>query len=405
MGQDRESQQKPGKRLSVAANKRQAMQRAAAEAARLAGPVVREPDWDGIDPPIKAAITSYRAYRITEGDWQRVNTVVALMLAGYHPPTPKSVTGLGSIMTGFALWVADRPTRSDRTQPLTAQELQSFGQVDLYVDEGLAGTPDASRATARSVLRRVIRGLDGGPKPEKLAHDGVRPPYTPAQVEDHKRIALGQPTAAGTRAMCAWVGLGHGAGLDGGDQRLVTPRHITEVTLPGGGAALVVDVQGTRPRKVVIRAEFEPLVRRALQLHYEQGRSEDDPLHGRELTRKNVSTPVKAAAITAYGAGVDIDASRMRTTWLLAMMNAAVPLSVLLAQAGLRSARSLVEILPYCPHPDPVDVAETVYRLGSSQPPRRPRDFPEDQLALFDIDAVEAPWVPGRGAGDPGARP
>lgn len=402
MSRGQESPPKSGKPLSVAANKRQALKRAAAEAARLAGPVVAEPDWDCLDPPIMAAISRYRAYRITEPDWQRVRIAVSLMLAAYNPPSPKSVTGLGSIMTGYALWVADRPTRGDKTQPVTAAELLSAGLVDLYVDEGLAGVPDASRATARAVLRRTIRGLDAGPKPEKLAHEGVKPPYTPAETENHKRIALGQPTTAGTRAMCAWVGLGHGAGLDGGDQRAVTPRDITEVALPDGGTALVVDVHGTRPRRVVIRAEFEPLIRRALQLHAEQGRSDDAPLHGRELTRKNVSTPVKSAAITAYGTGVDIDANRMRTTWLLAMMNAAIPLSVLLAQAGLRSARSLAEILPYCPHPDPVEVAAIVHHLGAP-PPRQRSRVPEDQLALFDAAPIAVPWVPGGGAGDRGA--
>ena len=37
-------------------------------------------------------------------------------------------------------------------------------------------------------------------------------------------------------------------------------------------------------------------------------------------------------------------------------MCAPIPLNVLLCTAGLRSARSLADLLPYCPAPDDADV-------------------------------------------------
>ena len=53
---------------------------------------------------------------------------------------------------------------------------------------------------------------------------------------------------------------------------------------------------------------------------------------------------------------MDISTARLRSTWLLACMCAPIPLNVLLSTAGLRSARTLADLLPYCPAPSDADV-------------------------------------------------
>jgi hypothetical protein len=185
--------------------------------------------------------------------------------------------------------------------------------------------------------------------------------------------------------MCSWVGLGPGAGLDGRDQRGVRPCDVSRLDLGDGTSAMLVGVRGNRSRTVVVRAEFEPLIETALALHASCGFPEDYPLHGRDPERKNVSSPIKASAKTPHGNGVDIDANRMRTTWLLAMMNAPIPLAALLRLAGLGSARSLVEILEFCPYPDPKEVAAAARLVGT--PPARPpvSRHGEEELPLFEI--------------------
>ena len=50
-------------------------------------------------------------------------------------------------------------------------------------------------------------------------------------------------------------------------------------------------------------------------------------------------------------------------------MSAPVPLGALLGATGLRSARTLVDLVPYCPAPTPSDVARvlrTVEDQGTS---------------------------------------
>ena len=47
-------------------------------------------------------------------------------------------------------------------------------------------------------------------------------------------------------------------------------------------------------------------------------------------------------------------------------MCARVPLGTLLAAAGLRSARSLTDLLVHCPAPDPAEVAAAFARLDAA---------------------------------------
>lgn len=73
--------------------------------------------------------------------------------------------------------------------------------------------------------------------------------------------------------------------------------------------------------------------------------------------RRNVTSPGVAAAVTATGAEVQVAVNRLRATWLVALMCSPVPLAVLLRAAGLRSARSLVDLLSHCPAADDEQVA------------------------------------------------
>jgi hypothetical protein len=63
---------------------------------------------------------------------------------------------------------------------------------------------------------------------------------------------------------------------------------------------------------------------------------------------------------------VDIEASRLRNTWLVAAMCAPVPLADLLRAAGLRTARTIGDLLPYCPDADPAVIAAALAAMGDA---------------------------------------
>lgn len=96
----------------------------------------------------------------------------------------------------------------------------------------MEGVPTASRATARAVLRRAVDNL-GGAQREVLSHSAVQPPYTSGEVAQIRAIALAQTDPTMRRGVCAVVGLGLGAGLDGRDQRQVCPTDIREHPVVG----------------------------------------------------------------------------------------------------------------------------------------------------------------------------
>src|ERR1035437_3273111 len=91
---------------------------------------------------------------------------------------------------------------------------------------------------------------------------------------------------------------------------------------------LMVTVSGaTRPRTVPVRSGYDALVREGLKLHDQGRHGPRAVLLGLDTTRDHVTSPVTERAVTAVvTVPVDIEASRLRNTWLGAAMCAPVPL-------------------------------------------------------------------------------
>jgi hypothetical protein len=302
---------------------------------------------------VAAAIAAYVPKKLPAGVWAQVADAARAAMMAFAPNTPRWVSTHGGYVVRFCVWVHAQSGQPD--QLLDTAALLAPGLVDRYVATGL-DAPDSTVATIRWVLRRAIRQLSDAPHPQGLTHRQVQPPYTAAECAALVRLARAQPTTAKRRALSAAVALGLGAGLDGRDQRLITRADITTIDIDGA-PGLCVQVRGTRARTVVVRRHYVPLLAEACRLHGEEGRAPDELLHGREPDRSSTVAAVGSFAVTATGQGVDISAARMRTTWLLAIMCSPLPLAALLAAAGLTTARTLTELLPYCPPADPDDVA------------------------------------------------
>lgn len=352
--------------LSRAAALRQAKE-AMAAAGKPAGPRLADvPDLSTLDPGVAEAIVSYRPKRVPTESWAAMAAVCQRLVAGYRPPSVQVAGNVGSMVAGFVEWAAGRPGRPDPGAPLGLEELLDVGLVDVY-DAHLAadGVPDGSRATRRSVLRRALRSLAATDRPAPIAYQPVAGPYSPAECAAFVRLARHQPSPARRRELSFVVGLGLGAGLDGRDLRHVARDGFADVDLGETSPGLAVAVAGgDRPRSVVVRRAYEPLVREALASHDGARRGRTAPILGRSQSRRNITTPVMTHAVTARATEtVAIEVNRLRATWLVSAMCAPIPLGVLLAAAGLRSARSLTDLLAHCPAPDPAVVAAALAHL------------------------------------------
>lgn len=353
----------------LSGRKRLAQERAdrASAARALAGPRLSpHPDMAALEPHVRAAIEAYRPQRLPSHVWPALRPLTIRLVAGFRPVSVTSARNAATVVVRFLLWVQCRPERPAPAQSPTAKELLGSTLLDQYLKEGGSGVhqngkPASSVATARSILRRAVNSLDADYVPVKIPSTGLAAPYDVRECERLVEIALAQPTKVKTRNACFLLGLTLGAGLAPADLRHVRYRDIREVTNPRLGKYLVVDVQAGAVRTVVVRRQYEPLLRRALSLR--EGARLDAPVLGTNMTRRNVTQAARRSIVTAVRGGVDIDPFRLRTTWLFAALNAPVPFTVVLEQAGLKSARSLGSLLDLCPRPDATEVARAVLGL------------------------------------------
>lgn len=337
------------------------LRRAARQAAAPPRPAGLAPLPD-VPDEVAAAIASYRPLMMSEAVWARIGDATRWAFAAYRPPAPRWLSTHGGYVARYCAWVSATTgvSGTDRLDPVA---LLGDGLVDAYLRDGLCGK-GSTVATVRAVLRRVVANMSDAPASIRYSRVPLQPPYTPAECAHWVFLARHQPTRAGRRALSAAVALGLGAGLDSRDQRLVRACDVVDVDIDGQ-PALAVAVAGTRARTVVVRAAYSPLLHEALDLHAAQGRAPDDLLHGKSPDRLKVVAAVSDAARTALGKGVGLSAARMRTTWLLAVACAPVPLAVLLAASGLATGRTLADLLPYCPPPDPHEVARLLHDLDT----------------------------------------
>ena len=332
--------------------------RAAHRRATLGAPLADAPSIEDLPASVREAISRYRPQDLDDIQWDALRPLAQRLIVGYRPTSAPSARNVGTIVVAFLMWVWCLPDRGDTATVPTATELLRSPLHEAYVRRALSGgAPAASAATERSVLRRCVRSQDADPLHHVVHHAPVAAPYSPQECAAYAALAVAQPTDAKIRNACYLVGLALGAGLSPEDFRTVRMCDLLERTGPDGVPYLLVQVHGRSPRTVPVRADYEPLVRRALSLS--TGLDPQSLLIGRNATRHNATDGVRRHFVTASGT-VDVDARRLRTTWLFAIMNAPVPLPTVLRLAGLRSARTLVDLLPLCPEPSALEVQDAL---------------------------------------------
>jgi len=348
---------KAAKKLSRRAVLRYAKANLAAGEAHRAGPTLADaPSPGALSEDVAAAVAAYQPEKKNRGSWAELAELTRRLTLGYVLPSPGNAGSTASHVAAFLRWFRTWPGRADVNAPLDARELLVAGVVEAYLPSA-PGSP-GSRATQRAVLRRALRSLDASAPAAKLAYQPVSAPYTPAQCARFVALARHQPTLGRKRNMAFLVGLGLGAGLDGRDLKTVGRDHVVEVRVDATTFLMVTVTGGRRPRTVPVRAGYDALVREGLELHDRCGRGPRAVLLGVDTTRDHVTSPVTERAVHAdVTRSVDIEASRLRNTWLVAAMCANVPLADLLRAAGLRSARTIGDLLPYCPDADPAVIA------------------------------------------------
>lgn len=324
-----------GKNLS-----RSAMKAAMAEVARLAS----EPD--PLPEALAAHLEAFVPKRVKPDDWALARTAAIEILRRARTTSLQTFEKLCPPVAELVSWAL----RCGHGPDWRAIMVHSL--IDEWIRTATPHLGDDSRTTTRSRLRTLASlvnpGVGAPPRPQPIAYQAIRPPYSPAEVARIRAIASTQPHAVTGRQVALCVGCGFGAGLDSVDLRHQHGRHFEDHADTG----IRIAVQGPRPRVVWVRREWETLVRAGVA-----GVKPNQLVVGRQPDREGVASRVYEHAVV-LGEAIELDQSRMRATWLVTLMRAPIPLATIMRAAGLRSGRTLTDLLSFCATDDEAGAKE-----------------------------------------------
>lgn len=292
----------------------------------------------GDGPETAAAfVSTYEPRHVNSEVWTQIADVVrqAVLCITAREPTAKKYC---SHAAAFVAWA------SVEGSELTLDSVFTDDMIDRYIQLGMPQALDSTRATRRSILRRLARrcspALANVPDPSPIPYRRLRAPYAGTQVAAYIRLASAQPTPGRRRSLLAVLALGLGCGLDCEDLAWVRG---CDVELALNGAVSVRVCGGRRPRSVVCLSRYE-----AQLLSLAEPDGEDLLIGGRTLGRHNV-TSVTLGRLLQDRSLPPLVVGRLRSTWLLSHLQANTPLSLIMTAAGLQTVRPLEDLLHHLP--------------------------------------------------------
>ncbi|WP_438471014.1 hypothetical protein [Streptomyces asiaticus] len=305
---------------------------------------------------VPTAIALYAPKKVPAATWTVISHFVRACVTDSGPVSPWSAVDRMSTVTRFCAWCLEE------FLPLDRETLFTPDTVERYVVTGMRDLQPSSRRTHRSQLstigRTITRRAPWPPLKTGLSRNRLATPYTPHQVAGYLEAAGQQTTRVCTRAAFGLLAAGLGAGLMPGEHLTITGHSLT--TTERGTTMLTVT--GTRPRVIPVLAAYAPLLRTLAARHPAEPLI--GPTHDTDKNRLNhllsrIEVPSRLPQLSA---------SSLRTTWLLTLLQARVPLPELLAAAGLASTGSLIDLVPHLPRL-PEDQAHHAIAQALSQPP------------------------------------
>ena len=316
-----------------------------AEARRLAARFAEKQENPTLPPRLERLVVDYVPSQLSEQVWAAISSSHQLVMRRSTIGGDDAFKKAQTALTAFLAW------RHGECLPVDVMTSLTDAAIDQFHRHGLPGAEQRTRNDYASRLRSLARSANPAaaavPMPVPAGrYVSIRPPLTWLEEAVIRRLTLEQTKPSLRRQLCAAVGLCGGAGVTSGEFVAMRARNVDD----RGEDGIVVDVPGKRPRKVMVRREYEPLVRAGIE-----GLRPGDLLAGRKPDRRNgVAALIERGDY--FGQTAEFDGQRLRTTWLAWLLGQRIPLKVILEAAGLESARTLVDLLRYADD-DPTDLA------------------------------------------------
>lgn len=284
---------------------------------------------------LQGYLDAYRLVGVDAATWAAVSPVHR------HVMERCQLSGATSFRNQCGLVAKYLGYRHMNSMSLAVENAFTPTEIDRYYLHGLT-CADATRNQYRSRLTRLSEkvnpNLPGAMKIATAGHQDIRPGYTDAEMASIRRCVIRHRPGRIRQQLCVIVGLCAGAGLSSTDLRDVTGRDVVD----HGDEGIEVLIAGKLTRTVWVRQSYEHLVRLGLE-----GVTVNQLVVGTKTSRKNVTTAVIAQGVL-YDAPA-LDASRLRSTWLTWLLTCRAPIQVILEAAGLKTARSLTDLIAQLP--------------------------------------------------------
>lgn len=267
-------------------------------------------------------------------DWLACKDLVHEVMRRTHIRGAESFRKHLRILSEYIAWAIRSGYPEDALTLMTDDAITDYSRIVLAVSS------DATAGTKRAKLRALARTANPEMNLEAASpafgHTDVKPPYTQEDIYwirrriDHVR----KPTTR--RAIQTAIALGLGAGLTTGDLQTLTRGNIDDQ----GDSGICITITGRNPRTIWLRHEYEEMLREGVS-HLSAG--------GRILGLRHHKDTVRDLyrSIQPTGSGPTVVQSRLRNTWIAQLMCEPIPLVTVMRVAGLSTARTLTDLVPY----------------------------------------------------------
>jgi len=208
--------------------------------------------------------------------------------------------------------------------------------IEAFVQQGLCGLAPWSKATYRSVLRRLY-GTRGSADAARFLPSEARAPYSDEERAELSSIALSQPRAMWRDSAVALLALGIGSGLRPGE--LVAAKG-DDVSVKGAVVSIRVE-----ERIVPVRGTWARLL---ADLASRAGHGQLFWPTGADRSYKNFVNDF-CYGIVADPAAVKMSSLRARSSYICDHLAAGTPLGRLMYLSGIDQVESLLRYVCYVP--------------------------------------------------------
>ncbi|MER7662074.1 hypothetical protein [Streptomyces sp. NPDC096193] len=220
--------------------------------------------------------------------------------------------------------------------------------IERFIAVGCPQVKESTRGNYRSRLLRlrelVISGECRTGKPAELSASSPNRPYSQRELADLWGWAGGQPTDELRWGCKTLLALGAGVGLDSPE---VIPLRAHDIRhSPRMRGPVVVKTRGSRRREILCRRPWEAVLASSAERSETPGAA--SYLFRPNCHSRGTNTVTNFLARTKPSPGSPrLLMGRLRSTWLVDLFESRVPITVIVAAAGVDSLHGLSRILPF----------------------------------------------------------